>query len=66
MHIRISRITELCIITVIAVMNTIQTCWAAPPAPPVIAPPQTPVGGTEILIATAVAMAGYGIWKSRK
>jgi len=36
-------------------------CWAAPPGPPV-----TPLGGTELSIATAVAVAAYGFWKVRK
>jgi|OpeIllAssembly_1097287.scaffolds.fasta_scaffold832587_2 hypothetical protein len=48
------------------VLNLCATCWAGPPGPPTVSPPATPVGGIEITIATAVAIAGYGYWKYRK
>ncbi len=60
-------IARLFIMLVLAILTIAATCWGGPPAPPVIATaPLTPVGGTEIATATAVAMAGYGFWKSRK
>ncbi len=40
------------------------TCWAGPPAPPSI--PSTPVGGAESSALTMIAIAAYGLWKSRK
>jgi hypothetical protein len=64
---RFDRITELLIPATLAVMIIATASWAGPPPPPVIqAIPSTPVGGTEATIATTIAIAAYGIWKSRK
>lgn len=32
----------------------------------IVAAPSTPVSGVEVAFATAIAIAGYGYWKSRK
>jgi hypothetical protein len=61
---KIDRIAETLTVAGLAILSLYATCWAGPPPPPSI--PATPVGGTEISIATAVAIAGYGYWKSRK
>jgi hypothetical protein len=65
---QITRLVEFAMLASIAILNGVQTCWAGPPGPPNIStpPPSTPVGGTEVTIATVVAIAGYGIWKNRR
>ncbi|HBA89337.1 MAG TPA: hypothetical protein DCZ75_15525 [Geobacter sp.] len=41
--------------------------WANPPNPPGYgATPSVPVGGPGVTVATTLAIALYGIWKSRK
>ena len=62
----INRILETLTFSALTILTLCATCWAGPPGPPVISAPATPVGGTEVTIATAVAIAGYGFWKSRK
>lgn len=62
---KLNRIVESLAFAVLTVLNVYSACWGGPPGPP-SSPPATPVGGTEITIATAVAIAGYGYWKSRK
>ena len=64
MYRRLDKIAESLMLATLVVMNLCTASWADPPPPPVI--PATPVGSTEIIIATAVAIAGYGYWKSRK
>lgn len=68
------RIAEALFFSVVTILNLTATCWAGPPSPPDLSSPiipipgipSTPIGGTEITIATTIAMAGYGYWKSRK
>jgi hypothetical protein len=62
------RTAETCTLAALAVTILFNAAWAGPPAPPVIAAqlPATPVGGPEISIATAVGIAAYGLWKSRR
>jgi hypothetical protein len=60
------RIAETFIFSVFTILNLTATCWSGPPGPPDGLPRATPLGGIEITIATAVAIAGYGYWKSRK
>lgn len=62
------RIAETCILATVAVTSLFSAAWAGPPPPPVIASqiPATPVGGPEISIVTAVGIAAYGLWKSRR
>ena len=62
----INRILETLILSALNILTICATCWAGPPGPPVITAPATPVGDTEVTIATAVAIAGYGYWKARK
>jgi hypothetical protein len=63
---KFERIAETFTFFALTILNLSATCWAGPPGPPNLSHPATPVGGTEITIATAVAIAGYGYWKSRK
>jgi len=60
-----ARIVEMLTLSLFAMLSLCSISWAGPPAPPA-SPPATPVGGTEASIAIAVAIAGYGYWKSRK
>ena len=60
----ISQIFELLILAAMSAVIIAQTSWAGPPAPPVII--TAPLGGNGILIATTIAIAGYGFWKSRR
>lgn len=67
MHLKGSRIFEIVMFTAAIALNLAFTAWAGPPGPPVLASaPPTPVGGTGIVFATAVGIAAYGYWKSRK
>jgi hypothetical protein len=59
----IGKISEKLILATIALVTIAQTCWAGPPGPPIIT---APLGGDGILIATTIAIAGYGYWKFRK
>jgi hypothetical protein len=65
---KVKRVVEVLIVTVLALIALATAVWAGPPAPPVIAAalPRTPLGGTEISLATAAGIAAYGIWKSRR
>ena len=65
MDLKISRIVEVCAIAALAVICIFSTAWAGPPPPP-DAIPRTPLGGMEVSIATAVGIAAYGKWKSRR
>jgi len=66
MYRRLNNIAESLMLATLVIMNLCTASWAGPPLPPGMSPPATPVGGMEITIATAVAIAGYGYWKSRK
>ncbi len=59
-------IPELLLLATLVLVCLATAAVAGPPPPPVISAPATPVGGAEITIATAVAIVGYGYWKSRK
>lgn len=67
MNDKMNRMVEILAITALGVTCLAGAVWAGPPAPPVIADvPRTPLGGPEISIATAVGIAAYGLWKSRR
>jgi hypothetical protein len=61
-------IAEKVAIAALTVSSLAGTAWAGPPPPPVIATtvPHVPVGGPMVSTATALVIAGYGIWKLRK
>lgn len=41
--------------------------WGGPPLPPgYSSTPSVPVGGNAVVAAATVAIAAYGIWKSRR
>jgi hypothetical protein len=65
---RICRIAETLSLAAIALTSLSSSVWAGPPGPPVILAqlPRTPLGGMEVSIATAVGIAAYGVWKSRR
>jgi hypothetical protein len=65
MHNKLTRFVEGLVLATLTLLNLCAISWAGPPLPP-FTTPATPVGGTEVIIATSAAIAAYGIWKSRK
>ncbi|GFO54909.1 hypothetical protein GMSM_19160 [Geomonas sp. Red276] len=52
---------------ILAMVTAAETVWGAPPPPPSSAIiPVTPLGGPVVYLATAIGVAAYGVWKSRK
>ncbi|QWV94734.1 hypothetical protein KP004_06035 [Geomonas oryzisoli] len=64
MKLTVQKIVESAALILVAGLNLCSSCWAGPPAPPVI--PATPVGSAEMSAVTVAAVAAYGFWKSRK
>jgi hypothetical protein len=68
MDMKITRIAETCALSALTIINLSASVLAGPPPPPVILDqvPRTPVGAIGVSIATAVGIAAYGMWKSRR
>lgn len=55
------------ILAALSILYLADAGWANPPLPPgYSSAPSVPVGGGGVTVATTLAIAVYGIWKSRR